>query len=81
VATFSPAGLIGALIGLVIGVVQFKFIAGVVEGSLRRTDRSQTPAERADYERRIRWFRRLFFVEAIAVLPIIGYLVGRAIAG
>jgi hypothetical protein len=81
VGTFSPAGLIGALIGLIIGIVQFKVIGGIVEGSLRRTDRSQTLAERADYERRIRWFRRLFFVEAIAVLPLIGYLAGRALAG
>jgi hypothetical protein len=81
VGTFSPAGLIGALIGLIIGIAQFKVIGGIVEGSLRRTDRSQTPADRADYERRIRWFRRLFFVEAIAALPVIGYLVGRAVAG
>jgi hypothetical protein len=81
VGTFSPAGLIGGLIGLVIGIVQFRVIAGVVEGSLRRTDRSQTPSEKAAYERRIRWFRRLFFVEAVAVLPLIGYVAGRAVAG
>ena len=77
----SSAGLIGALLGLILGWVDCKVVGAVIEGRLRATDRSATPAEKADYERRIGWFRRLWFVATVCAFPIVGYFVGRAIAG
>ncbi len=76
----SPAGVIGALLGLIVGWMDFKVVGGWVERKLRDTDRSQTAAEKADYERRIAWFRRLFLLSTVGAFPIAGYLLGSAIA-
>jgi len=78
---FSPAGLTGALLGLVMGWVDYKIAGGIIEKKLRDTDKSVTPAEKADYERRIQWFRRLLFVSTVGVFPVVGYLFGTTIAG
>jgi len=77
----SPAGLTGALLGLVMGWVDYKIAGGIVERKLRDTDRSQTDAERADYERRIQWFRRLLLIATVGVFPVVGYVFGHTIAG
>ncbi|HZB39106.1 MAG TPA: hypothetical protein VE443_14045 [Beijerinckiaceae bacterium] len=77
----STAGLIGAAIGLILGWLDYRIVGGLIEGKLRATDRSETPAEKAEYERRVEWFRRLFFVATVCVFPVVGYFVGRAIAG
>jgi hypothetical protein len=77
----SPAGVTGALLGLVMGWVDYKIAGGIVERKLRDTDRSQTAAERADYERRIQWFRRLLLISTVGVFPVVGYVFGRTIAG
>ena len=77
----SPAGLIGALFGLLAGWVDYKIVGGWVERKLRETDRSQTAVEKADYERRIGLFRRFFLVATVGTFPVVGYLVGRTIAG
>ena len=77
----SPAGVIGALAGLIVGWVDYKVVGGLVERKLRDTDRSQTAAEKADYERRIEWFRRFFLLATVGVFPIVGYFLGRAVTG
>jgi hypothetical protein len=77
----SSAGLIGAVLGLILGWVDYKVVGRLIEGRLRATDRSATPAEKADYERRIEWFRRLWFVATVCAFPVVGYLIGRAIGG
>ena len=77
----SPAGLTGALLGLVMGWVDYTIAGGIVERKLRETDRSQTEAERADYERRIQWFRRLLLISTVGVFPVVGYVFGQTIAG
>ena len=76
----SPAGVIGAFVGLAIGLVETQIVGRVVERKLRDTDRSQTPAEKADYERRIGWFRRLLFGINVVFFPVVGYVVGRIVA-
>ena len=77
----SPAGAIGALLGLIVGWLDYKVVGGWIEQKLRNTDRSQTAAEKADYERRIGLFRRWFLLSTVGAFPIVGYLLGRAIAG
>ncbi len=78
---FAPAGLIGALVGLGVGWIDYRLVAGVVVGKLRQLDRSQTPAERADFERRIVWFHRLLGAATMGFFPVLGYWLGRAIGG
>ena len=77
----SPAGLIGALLGLVMGWVDYKIAGGIIERKLRDTDRSETALEKADYERRIQWFRKLLLISTVGVFPVVGYIFGRMIAG
>jgi hypothetical protein len=81
VEAVSPAGMIGALLGLIAGWLDYKVVGGWVERKLRETDRSQTAAEKADYERRIGLFRRFFLIATVGAFPVVGYFVGRTIAG
>jgi hypothetical protein len=81
VEAVSPAGVIGALVGTIVGWVDYKIVGGWVERKLRETDRSQTAAEKADYERRIGLFRRFFLISTVGAFPIAGYFLGRTIAG
>jgi hypothetical protein len=77
----SPAGVVGAVLGLVMGWVDYKIAGGIIEKKLRDTDHSETPLEKADYERRIQWFRKLLLISTVGVFPVVGYVFGRAIAG
>ena len=44
----NMAGLIGAVIGFALGLLEYRLMSAVVIGALRRTDRSQTAAEKVD---------------------------------
>lgn len=77
----GQAGLIGALIGFVVGLIEYRLVTGVVVAALRRTDSSQTEAEKDDYERRIRLLKAAVLVVSVGGLPIVGYLIGRALFG
>ncbi|WP_129156984.1 hypothetical protein [Bosea sp. Tri-44] len=79
--TAGQAGLIGALIGFVVGLIEYRLVMGVVVGALRRTDSSQTQAEKDDYERRIRLLKAAVLVVSVGGLPIVGYLIGRTLFG
>ena len=78
---WSTAGLVGALAGLVLGVIDYRLVAGFVERSLRRTLTATTPAERDDFERRIRIMRIALAVGTIGAFPIFGYMLGRYVFG
>ena len=56
-------------------------VGGWVARKLKETDRSQTAAEKADYERRIVLFQRWFLLSTMGAFPIVGYLLGRTVAG
>ena len=77
----SPAGAIGAGIGLILGWLDYQVVGGWVTRKLKETDRSETAAEKADYERRIVWFQRWFLLATVGAFPIVGYFLGRAVAG
>ena len=80
-AGLSLAGLIGALVGLALGYVDYKVVGGVVEGKLRKLDRSVGAAEKEEFERKIRLLRIVLFAVTMLAFPVIGYLFGSAIAG
>jgi len=75
------AGMIGALIGFVVGLIEYRLVTGLVVGALRRTDSSTTQAEKDDYERRIRLLKAAVLVVSVGGLPIVGYLIGRTLFG
>ena len=77
----SPAGAIGAVVGLILGWLDYKVVGGWVARKLKETDRSETAAEKADYQRRIVLFQRWFLLSTVGAFPIVGYLLGRAVAG
>ena len=77
----SLAGLVGALVGLALGYVDYRVVAGVVEGRLRKLDRSQGPDETAAFEKKIRGMRVVFLIMTVGVFPVVGYLLGATIAG
>jgi hypothetical protein len=75
------AGLIGAVAGLALGLLEYRVISGVVVSALRRTNSSATEAEHADYEHRIRILRAVLLVMTVGAMPVVGYFVGRALFG
>jgi hypothetical protein len=77
----SLAGLIGAMIGTVIGLVNFAVIVGFVEKRLRALDKSQTPAEREEFERKIALMRRIVLGIDIFAFGGIGYWFGKTVGG
>ncbi|MEZ2406174.1 hypothetical protein [Bosea sp. UNC402CLCol] len=77
----SWAGPLGALIGFGLGLLEYRLISAVVIGALRRTDRSETQAEKDDYERRIRILRAALVVMTIGLMPVLGFVIGRTLFG
>ena len=77
----SWAGPLGALIGFGLGLLEYRLISAVVIGALRRTDRSETEAEKDDYERRIRILRWALMAMTIGLMPILGFVIGRTLCG
>jgi hypothetical protein len=77
----SFPGLIGALVGLAIGYVDYRVVGGVLEGKLRKLDRSSGPAEQQAFERKIRILRVVLFVMTVLAFPVVGYWLGITIAG
>jgi hypothetical protein len=75
------AGVIGALIGFGLGLLEYRIVSALVIGGLRRTDQSKTREERDDYERRIRWVRVALVALMIGVTPVLGYVIGQTVFG
>jgi hypothetical protein len=79
--TLSLWSLAGALIGAVLGYVNFRVIIGLLEPRLRALDKSQTDAERESFEQRIVWLKRIFLPLEIVIVGAVGYLVGTLVGG
>jgi predicted DNA-binding transcriptional regulator len=77
----SIAGLLGAAVALVLGLINYRLIVTVVETRLRALDRSETVEERAAFERKALLLRRIVLWTDIVVFPFVGYVAGRTIAG
>ena len=77
----SVPGLIGALVGLAIGYVDYRVVGGVLEAKLRKLDRSQGATETARFEGKLRILRIVFFVMTVLAFPLVGYWLGVTVAG
>jgi hypothetical protein len=78
---YSLPGFIGAFVGVVIGVINYGVVISVVEARLRKLDRSQTPAEREEFARKLSLMRRLVLGIDILAFAALGYLFGRTVGG
>ena len=81
IATPSSNERTWARCAMIVGLVEYRIVGGLVERKLRATDHSETAAEKADYERRIRIFRRILLVSTVGASLVAGYLLGHGIAG
>jgi predicted DNA-binding transcriptional regulator len=79
--SLSLPGLIGAAMGLLLGLLNYGVVVAFVEKRLRALDRSVSPAEKADFERRIVLMRRIILVAEVAAFGLVGYLFGRTLGG
>ncbi len=77
----SLAGLLGAFLGTVLGVINYAVIVGFVEGRLRALDTSQTAGEREEFERKISVLRRTVLGIDIVVFAAVGYWFGKTVGG
>jgi hypothetical protein len=69
-------GQAGALIGAMLGYLNFRVIIGVLEPRLRALDKSANADERGAFERKIVLLRRIFFTMEVVILAGVGYAVG-----
>jgi len=77
----SLPGLIGALVGTVVGVINYAVIVGFVESRLRALDKSNTAADREEFERKVSLMRRIILGIDIFVFAGVGYVFGKTIGG
>jgi hypothetical protein len=77
----SLAGLVGALIGLGIGIVEYRIIAPIVVGKLRAGEQGKPAAEQAAFERKTGQFRTIFLLVATVGGALAGYMIARAVFG
>jgi hypothetical protein len=77
----SLAGWLGAMAGAVIGVINSAVVVAYVERRLRALDRSESTAERADFERRTSLMRRMILAIEVTAFAAIGYWLGRTVGG
>jgi hypothetical protein len=77
----SLPGLLGAFVGTVLGVINYAVIVGFVESRLRALDKSETAAEREEFERKISIMRRTILGLDIFVFVGVGYVVGKTLGG
>jgi hypothetical protein len=77
----SPAGLLGAMLGTIVGVLNYLVFLRVLVPRLRALDKSQTREERDDFERRISLMRRIVLAADVVLFAALGYYAARFIGG
>jgi hypothetical protein len=75
------AGLIGAAIGLMVGIADYWLIAAIVESRLGRLATDASRETRMARDQQVAWIKRLLFLSTLVVFPAIGYVVGVTIGG
>ncbi|MGB9368901.1 MAG: hypothetical protein WCE79_23090 [Xanthobacteraceae bacterium] len=78
---FSLAGLIGSALAIVAGMTSYFLTVPVIEKRLRELGPKDTPEQRHDLEFKLGVMRRLILTLDVVVFGLIGYWVGKAVAG
>ena len=77
----STAGLIGSALAIVAGMTSYFLTVPVIEKSLRRIGPKDAPEQRQDLEFKLGVMRRLILTMDVVVFGLVGYWVGKAVAG
>jgi hypothetical protein len=77
----SPSGLLGAMLGTVVGVLNYLVFLRVVVPRLRALDKSQSGEERDEFERKMSLLRRIILGADVVLFAAVGYYAGRFIGG
>ena len=72
----SHPELIGALIGFVLGYIDYKIVIGVVQMRLKRVHADDMSPDLTQFERKLKVLRVVIVVMTLGAFPVIGYLVG-----
>jgi hypothetical protein len=78
---YSLPGLLGAAVGIVLGLINYGVIVGFVQKRLHALDKSQTFEERADFERKLSIMRRTILAVDILAFGAVGYWFGATLGG
>ena len=77
----SLGGFIGAIAGTAIGVVNYVMVVPLVEQRLRALDKSETAAQRQEFEDKISVMRRLILGIDVFMFGGLGYWLGMRFLG
>ena len=77
----SLAGFLGAVVGTAIGVANYIAVVPLVEQRLRALDKSDTAAERQEFEGKIAAMRRLVLGIDVFTFGGLGYWLGAKFLG
>jgi hypothetical protein len=77
----SLGGFLGAIVGTIIGVVNYVVVVPFVEQRLRALDKSATAAERQEFEGKISVMRRLILGIDVFTFGGLGYWLGMTFLG
>jgi hypothetical protein len=77
----SPSGLLGAMLGTIVGVLNYVVFLRVLVPRLRALDKSQSREEREEFERKMSLMRRIILAADVVLFAAVGYYAGRFIGG
>jgi hypothetical protein len=77
----SPSGLLGAMLGAIVGVLNYVVFLRVLVPRLRALDKSQSREEREEFERKMSLMRRIILAADVVLFVAVGYYAGRFIGG
>ena len=76
----ATAGLIGAIVGLVLGLLQYFTAGSVAEKRMKAApDEELAPEHKEAFQRQVAFVRRLLFWSSVMVYPVVGYVIGRSL--
>jgi len=77
----SLGGFIGAIVGTALGAINYVIVVPLLEQRLRALDKSETVAEREEFESKISLMRRLILGIEVLTLGGLGYWLGMRFLG
>ena len=77
----SLAGLVGSALAIMAGMTSYFLTVPFIEKRLRELGPKDTPEQRQDLEFKLGVMRRLILTMDVVVFGLIGYWVGKAVAG
>jgi hypothetical protein len=77
----SPSGLLGAMLGTIVGVLNYVVFLRVLVPRLRALEKSQSREEREEFERKMSLMRRIILAADVVLFAAVGYYAGRFIGG